>query len=76
MREPKLTRSEFEDEFLAQIRQAGLPEPLSNYVLDAPDHGRGEPDFYWPAHGLVVETDGSDVDPATVLRRVASLLAP
>ena len=55
--EPKLTRSELEARFLALVRQAGLPEPLSNYVLDAPDHPRLEVDFSWPAHRLVVETE-------------------
>jgi hypothetical protein len=56
--EPKLTRSELEAMFLALVRRAGLPEPDANSSLDAPDHPGLEPDFYWPAHRLVVETDG------------------
>jgi hypothetical protein len=57
-REPKLTRSELEARFLGLVRQAGLPEPQSNLPLVALDHPRLEPDFYWPTHRLVVETDG------------------
>lgn len=56
--EPKLTRSDWEIRLLGLVRTAGLPEPLVNFILDAPDHGRIEVDFYWPAHRLVVETDG------------------
>jgi hypothetical protein len=36
--EPKLTRSEAEALFLKLARQAGLPEPLTNLTLTAPDH--------------------------------------
>jgi very-short-patch-repair endonuclease len=43
---------------LSLVRQAGLPEPLANFILDAPDHPRLEVDFYFPTHDLVVETDG------------------
>lgn len=56
--EPRLTRSELEVQFLTLVRRAGLPEPLSNHELEVPDHGREDVDFYWPAHRLVVETDG------------------
>jgi hypothetical protein len=47
------TRSELEDRFLDLVTEAGLPAPMVNvpfgpYVLD----------FFWPQHGLVVETDG------------------
>jgi hypothetical protein len=55
---PHLTRSELEVAFRTLVRRAGLPEPLGNFILDAPDHPRLEVDFYWPAHRLVVETDG------------------
>jgi hypothetical protein len=58
--EPKLTRSELEAKFLRLVRRAGLPEPDANTSLDAPDHPGLEVDFYWPAHRLVVETDGWD----------------
>jgi very-short-patch-repair endonuclease len=56
--EPRLTRSELEALFQRLVRKAGLPEPLSNHDIEVPDHGREEVDFYWPAHRLVVETDG------------------
>jgi hypothetical protein len=56
--EPAFTRSALEDWFLAIVRQAGLPRPLPNHVLTAPDHERIEVDFYWPTHRLVVELDG------------------
>jgi very-short-patch-repair endonuclease len=58
--EPKLTRSELEQRFLALVRKAGLPEPLSNHVLADLDHQRHEVDFYFPTENLVVETDGWD----------------
>lgn len=56
--EPKLTRSQAEAIFLTLIREAGLPEPLVNFPLTAPDHPRLEVDFYWPAYHLIVEIDG------------------
>jgi very-short-patch-repair endonuclease len=56
--EPKLTRSELEAILLSIIREAGLPEPETNLPLTALDHPAPEVDFYWPAHHLVVETDG------------------
>jgi very-short-patch-repair endonuclease len=56
-REPKHTRSDWEVRMLTLIRRAGLPEPLVNHPLIAPDHGHCEVDFYWPQHRLVVETD-------------------
>ena len=42
---------------LTLIRNNGLPEPLVNHALIAPDHGHCEVDFYWPAQRLIVETD-------------------
>jgi predicted transcriptional regulator of viral defense system len=57
-RDPKLTRSELEARFLTLVRAAGLPEPLTNFLLSAPDHPRLEVDLYWPTHQLVVELDG------------------
>jgi predicted transcriptional regulator of viral defense system len=57
-KEPKLTRSELEATFLTLVRRAGLPEPQANLSLAAPDHPRLDPDFYWPAYRLIVETDG------------------
>ncbi|HEX6697434.1 MAG TPA: type IV toxin-antitoxin system AbiEi family antitoxin domain-containing protein [Solirubrobacteraceae bacterium] len=103
--EPQITKSMWEIRMLALVRRAGLPEPRCNEALHAPDHGECRPDFYWPAHGLIVETDGWeahrtqaafrrdrakdaaltaagykvvrftwDVDDATILRRLRSLL--
>jgi very-short-patch-repair endonuclease len=57
-REPRFTRSAFEARVLRLVRQNGLPEPLTNTVLSAPDHPRLEVDLFWPAHRLIVETDG------------------
>jgi very-short-patch-repair endonuclease len=57
-RDPKWTRNRFEARFLQLIRDNSLPEPLVNHVLDAPDHGHCEVDFYWPKQRLIVETDG------------------
>jgi very-short-patch-repair endonuclease len=56
-REPKHTRSDWEVRMLTLVRDAGLPEPLVNHVLIAPDHGHCEVDFHWPQQGLIVETD-------------------
>jgi very-short-patch-repair endonuclease len=56
--EPKLTRSEVEAIFLSLVRLAGLPEPQANVPLTALGHLRLDPDFCWPTHRLVVETDG------------------
>jgi len=53
------TWNEFEERFLAFCRSAGLPRPEVNYWIVLPD---GEPpiraDFAWPAHRVIVETDG------------------
>jgi hypothetical protein len=47
------TRSELERAFLALIEAAGLPPPVVN------DRIAGyEVDFHWPAHRVIVETDG------------------
>jgi predicted transcriptional regulator of viral defense system len=56
--EPKLTRSEWEIRLLKLVRAAALPEPLVNLPFDAPDYGQCRPDFHWPSHRLIVETDG------------------
>jgi hypothetical protein len=57
-REPKRTRGDWEARMLRLVRGAALPEPICNEPLHAPDHGECKPDFYWPAHNLIVETDG------------------
>jgi hypothetical protein len=54
----KWTRNDFEAWFLGLVRDAGLPEPSVNHPLTAPDHPRLVPDFCWPTHRLIVETDG------------------
>jgi Protein of unknown function (DUF559) len=56
--EPQITKSMWEIRMHALVRRAGLPEPRCNKPLHAPDHGECKPDFYWPGHDLVVETDG------------------
>jgi very-short-patch-repair endonuclease len=48
-----LTDSELERLFLPIARRAGLPEPLTQHRVNG-----FRVDFYWPALGLVVETDG------------------
>jgi Protein of unknown function (DUF559) len=52
------TRSDLEARVLRLVRNAGLPEPQANVVLSAPDHPRLEIDLLWPAHRVIVETDG------------------
>jgi hypothetical protein len=51
---PDITRSELEERFLALVARNGLPRPLVNARVD----GR-EVDFFWPAAGVIVETDGA-----------------
>ena len=57
-RTPKWTQNEWEAEFLDLIREAGLPEPETNDALYVPDYGHCEPDYHWPQHRVIVETDG------------------
>jgi predicted transcriptional regulator of viral defense system len=56
--DPAFTRSELERRFRALCRRAGLPRPLSNVVVADADGHPHEVDFFFPAHRLVVETDG------------------
>jgi very-short-patch-repair endonuclease len=49
----RLTESELERRFLPIARRAGLPPPLTQQQVNG-----YRVDFYWPALGLVVETDG------------------
>jgi hypothetical protein len=51
------TKSGLEDRFLALVRRAGLPEPLTNVGVEV-EGGRIEVDFHWPEWRLCVETDG------------------
>jgi very-short-patch-repair endonuclease len=48
-----LTDSQLERRFLPIARRAGLPAPATQCVVNG-----YRVDFYWPALGLVVETDG------------------
>jgi Transcriptional regulator, AbiEi antitoxin/REase_MTES_1575 len=55
-----LTRSELEERFLSICAAAGIPRPRVNAWV--PLVGGGvEVDFFWPAHRLIVETDGHRV---------------
>jgi predicted transcriptional regulator of viral defense system/very-short-patch-repair endonuclease len=56
--DPKITSSDWEVRLLKLVRDAALPHPIVNEPLDAPDFGECRPDFYWPSHGLIIETDG------------------
>ncbi|HYI18496.1 MAG TPA: DUF559 domain-containing protein [Solirubrobacteraceae bacterium] len=47
------TRSGLERRFLAALAETSLPAPIKEHPL-----GRYVADFYWPEHGLIVETDG------------------
>ena len=49
----QLTRSELEARFLELCRDAGLPPPRANVVIEGM-----EVDFCWPDRRLIVETDG------------------
>lgn len=51
--EPPALRSELERRFLELVRGASLPVPVANGIVNG-----FEVDFHWPAHRLVVETDG------------------
>jgi very-short-patch-repair endonuclease len=51
-RGPKRTRSGPERRLLSLLRNAGLPEPLTNHKI-----GPWEVDFFWPAQSFVVEVD-------------------
>jgi hypothetical protein len=51
------TKSALEDRFLALIRRAGLPQPLTNVGVEAGGR-RIEVDVYWPDRKLCVEVDG------------------
>jgi very-short-patch-repair endonuclease len=52
---PGVTLSEAERILRRLLRQAGLPQPITNYAI-----GRYRADFAWPDHQLVVEYDGFD----------------
>jgi very-short-patch-repair endonuclease/predicted transcriptional regulator of viral defense system len=59
--EPRLTRRELEERFLALCRAASLSSPAVNAWI-ALDHGViYQADFLWRAQRLIAETDGRDV---------------
>jgi len=53
-----ITRSELEERFLDLCIAAALPHPQVNSWLALPGGTGLRPDFLWPEHRLVVETDG------------------
>jgi very-short-patch-repair endonuclease/predicted transcriptional regulator of viral defense system len=59
--QPKLTRTEVEERFLALCRNASLPSPVVNEPIVLDDGITYEPDFLWRAEKLIAETDGRDV---------------
>lgn len=56
--EPRLTRSELEEQFLALCRDAGLPSPETGMHLVLGDGRAIEADFLFRRARLIVETDG------------------
>jgi len=50
--EPPWTQSDLERDFLALVREAGLPEPRCSVLVDGI-----LVDFYWPQFELVIEVD-------------------
>jgi very-short-patch-repair endonuclease len=50
----RVTQSELEREFLRLVAKANLPLPDTQQRF-----GKTRVDFYWPAFGLIVETDGA-----------------
>ena len=55
--EVAMTASELEERMFALLRRANLPLPVVNTSLML-DGREVRPDFLWPAHRLMVETDG------------------
>ena len=50
------TRSTLERDLLSLVRRSALPQPLVNTRL-----GNHRPDFLWPDHKVILETDGHHV---------------
>jgi very-short-patch-repair endonuclease len=53
-----LTESALEEQFLALVREAGLPDPEVNAHMTLPDGTPARIDFLWREQRLAVETDG------------------
>jgi hypothetical protein len=62
--DPAGVRSILELRFLRLCAQHGIPRPLVNHKI-----GPWTPDFLWPEHDLVVETDGVDFHRTAAARR-------
>ena len=56
----KQLKSKLERRFLRLLREAGLPTPLVNERLLLPNGQTIYPDFHWPGHKLILETDGRE----------------
>ena len=53
-------KSKLERRFLRLLREANLPIPLVNEPLTLPNGNTIYPDFHWPEHKLILETDGRE----------------
>jgi hypothetical protein len=62
--DPAGVRSILELRFLRLCAQHGIPRPLVNHRI-----GPWTPDFLWPAHNLIVETDGVNFHRTAAARR-------
>jgi hypothetical protein len=62
--DPAAVRSVLELRFLRMCASYGIPRPQVNVRI-----GPWTPDFLWPEHGLVVETDGYDFHRTAAARR-------
>jgi predicted transcriptional regulator of viral defense system len=56
--DPQFTRGELKARMRRLARRHRLPQPTFTDTLDAPDHPGLEVDCYFPAHRVVIETDG------------------
>jgi very-short-patch-repair endonuclease len=54
---PRRTRSELEDRYLELLKEAGLPMPRFNVLLEG-ELATHEVDAFWPSRRLVVQLDG------------------
>jgi hypothetical protein len=62
--DPADVRSVLELRFLRMCASYGIPRPQVNVRI-----GAWTPDFFWPEHGLVVETDGYEFHRTATARR-------
>ena len=52
----RIRREALANRFLGQMRDAGVPEPVREYLFI--EHRRYRADFAWPEYGLEAEVDG------------------